>query len=164
MPDYPLDPTPFTLERVGDTGNCKIEICNDKKTQENWLATYADGPRIRICICPDSFMNVTGMAYRQGQVPLAVRSSVATITAGSKGKGGGAWCVFNDIAYFGDFVPNVFLHESGHALDFAQGNMYGSMGLSGQFMENSMIFSCQTDTSDRYRCLALCYRRVSLLS
>jgi len=139
MPDYPLDPTPFTLERVGDTGNCKIEICNDKRTQENWLATYADGPRIRICICPDSFMNVTGMAYRQGQVPLAVRSSVATITAGSKGKGGGAWCMFNDIAYFGDFVPNVFLHESGHALDFAQGNMYGSMGLSGTDAWHSAI-------------------------
>jgi hypothetical protein len=41
--------------------------------KENWFATYADGPRIRICICPDPFMNVTGMAYRQGQVPLAVR-------------------------------------------------------------------------------------------
>lgn len=33
MPNFPLDSTPFTLERVGDAGNCKIEVCNDKKTQ-----------------------------------------------------------------------------------------------------------------------------------
>jgi len=130
MPDYPLASMGYTLTNASDSGNCKVEICNGGKSEANYYATYEDGPRILICICQDPSMNVTGMAFRQGQVPLAVRSSVATITAGSQGMGGGAWTIFNDIAYFGDFVPNVFIHESAHALDFAQGDMYGGMGLS----------------------------------
>jgi len=96
----------------------------------DWVI-YDDGPRILVCICNNSYMNFTAMAFREGQVPLSLRSSVATIIAGSEGKGGGASCVFNDLNFFGEFVPNVFIHESGHALDFAQGNMYGSFGLSG---------------------------------
>jgi len=131
MKDYPLASAAYKTEPAPNSGGCKVEICNDGKSISNTWVIYEDGPRILVCICDKAFMNLTGMAYREGQVPLAVRSSVATITAGSEGKGGGAWCTFSDIAFFGDFVPNVFLHESGHALDFAQGNMYGSMGISG---------------------------------
>ncbi|PRP80736.1 hypothetical protein PROFUN_11476 [Planoprotostelium fungivorum] len=130
MKDYPLPSAAYKLQNSPDSGNCKVEICDDGRPISNTWVVYEDGPRILVCICNNAFMNLTGMAYRQGQVPIAVRSSVATITAGSDGKGGGAWTTFNDIAYFGDFMPNVFIHESGHALDFAQGNMYGSMGLS----------------------------------
>jgi hypothetical protein len=33
MPDYPLPSAPYTLDRAPDTGNCKIEICNNKQSQ-----------------------------------------------------------------------------------------------------------------------------------
>ncbi|PRP78541.1 hypothetical protein PROFUN_13598 [Planoprotostelium fungivorum] len=141
MKDYPLPSAAYKLQPAADSGNCKVEVCNDGKAISNTWVIYEDGPRILLCVCSNAFMNVSGMAYRQGQVPIAVRSSVATMTAGSNGKGGGAWTMFNDIAYFGDFVANVFLHESGHALDFAQGNMYGSMGLSGADQWHSAIDS-----------------------
>jgi len=133
MPNYDIVSTPYTLTTAPDSGNCNSgEACASGKSDKNYFATYIDGPRILICICNGSMMNITGMAFRQGQVPLPLRSSVATIVAGtSDDSGGGAYTYFNDVSYFGNSVPNVFIHESAHALDFAQGDMYGSFGLSG---------------------------------
>jgi len=59
------------------------------------------------------------MADRFKYVPLPIRSAVNKISA--KATGNGAYTMGNSGVYLGKYGPEVFVHESGHSFDYANG-------------------------------------------
>ncbi|PRP78777.1 hypothetical protein PROFUN_00950 [Planoprotostelium fungivorum] len=80
---------------------------------------YEDGVWLPVCLCKGYVMDAKELGDTLAYVPLAIRSSVNKIT--SKPTGNGAYTLGNSGVYLGRYGPEVFIHESGHSFDFANG-------------------------------------------
>jgi len=125
----------YVIESASNSGKCKVQTCTNGRSQQNFWVTYADGPRIQVCVCPNAFTNVTTIAEKEAQVPIHLRSSVTSITIATKRPQAGvrADTITNlgDITLFGDYSVNSYIGDAARAVDYAQGNGVGTQGLSG---------------------------------
>jgi len=98
------------------TGN---DACGSDAVESVYELSYADGVWLPLCLCRGHVLDAAGMADRFAYVPPPIRSSVNKISA--KATGNGAYTMGNSGVYLGKYGPEVFVHESGHSFDYANG-------------------------------------------
>ncbi|PRP83088.1 alpha-L-fucosidase [Planoprotostelium fungivorum] len=84
-----------------------------------WMINFDDGTWIELCICQGYVMDQNAMARALSYVPPSVRSSVNRVT--QKPTGNGAVTIGNSAIYKGQYLAEVFVHESAHSFDYSNG-------------------------------------------
>ncbi|PRP77800.1 alpha-L-fucosidase [Planoprotostelium fungivorum] len=101
-----------------DPNNANTNYKNEGvPVNSTWYINFDDETWIELCICKGYVMDQNAMAKALSYVPPSVRSSVNRVT--QRPTGNGAVTFGNSAIYKGQYLPEVFVHESSHSFDWS---------------------------------------------
>ncbi|RDB25704.1 Conidiation-specific protein 13 [Hypsizygus marmoreus] len=116
--------TMTTLETVPT--NCAVYNSLESECPTFFVAsnvTYDDcGDAFTVCRCSDATMSMDVVVDRLGRVPVGLRRYVGTVIVSADDKPHAYTLTSGDIHMFGDTAVDTWVHEAGHAFDWASGS------------------------------------------
>lgn len=111
--------------------------------------TYDDcGSSWTICRCDTANMTLDAAAARLGQVPVGLRRYVATVVVAPAPAKHAYTLVTGDIHIFGEPEVDAWVHEAGHAYDWASGTpLSGSQGWTDALAADTCVPDVYSQTS-----------------
>ncbi|KAF9456449.1 hypothetical protein BDZ94DRAFT_1204448 [Collybia nuda] len=124
-----LNPTASTITTLPTVpANCAIYNGPDGECPTYFVAssvTYADcADAYTICQCSTANMSLSTAVDRLGRVPIGLRRYVATVALLGGDETRAYTLTTGDIHIFGDPQVDTWVHEAGHAYDFASGSPF----------------------------------------